>query len=450
MKPTIDDALNAYRDDKRGKVVDMRDYYDYGNEADTDEVEVLPASFPVAHAGCLHGVAGRFAQAACEKSEADPVGVLAHFLVWAGAYFGNDAALEMGEVIAPPREMAVTVSSSGGGKGTAKSPVNRLMKQFLNPLLMESGRLPIQYRDGPMSSGEGLAHAVRDASETIDEKTGQPLDAGIEDKRLMIVEEEFSAVLDAAKREGNTISSAIRRLWDDGCYSPIIKKNASTTTDAHVCFVGHITYEELIKKLQSTEYTNGFANRILWCCIRRPKIVTIPERIPDNQMQAFASELLQAVLFAQSTKVLTMTPEALKLWDKVARGLATQKSIMSERARPHVLRLATIYALLDCTDRVSAEHVTAALHFWDYCTASAIYIFDGAENEDEEKIVAALRKHGGLTTSEITALVYSNNIKSKALNDLLKSLESKSKITRSTRPNASGKGKPATLFSLSA
>jgi len=416
-----------------------------------DDTSTLPAAFPVADAGCFYGVAGEFAKAACVKSEADPIGVLIHALVWVGAYFGNKAVLRLGDVDAPPRLKAVTASITGGGKGTAANPVRRLMHEYVNPLLVSMDSLPIQYKDGPMSSGEGLAWAVRDPSDMTDKETGEPIDPGITDKRLMIVEEEFVAVLQAARREGNTVSAAIRRFWDSGNFSPMTKGNRVTVTNAHVCFIGHITYDELVKTLQQTEYTNGFANRILWFCIRKPKIVAVPERIPQKQMTSYAADFAQAIQFAQKTNNLELSAESLMLWETMALPLATQDTEMSERARGQVLRLACIFALLDCTDIVSPAHLAAALHIWDYCTASVAYIFERSENEEESKLLAAIRKHGGgMTTTEISVSVYQKNMKSADLNALLKSLESKGKITRETRPNATGKGRSSTVFKASA
>ena len=37
--------------------------------------------------------------------------------------------------------------------------------------------------------------------------------------------------------------------------------------------IGHITVEELRRNLTETETSNGFANRFLWCCVRRSKLL---------------------------------------------------------------------------------------------------------------------------------------------------------------------------------
>ncbi|UJS22916.1 hypothetical protein [Thiothrix winogradskyi] len=412
------------------------------------EIEDAPSEFPIPHEGCYYGIAGRFAFDACQQSEADPIGVLIHLLTWAGAYFGNKAVLRLGDVEAPPRLFSVTASSAGGGKGTAASPVRKLMQDYVNVQLRKLGLPLALYRDGPMSSGEGLAWAVRDPADTDDED-GNPTDKGVPDKRLMILEEEFAAVLQAARREGNTVSAAIRRFWDTGNFSPLTKNNRVTVTDAHVCFVGHITYEELVKRLEQSEYATALASRILWICVRRPKIVAIPESIPVVKMLHYADEVAKAIQFSSDLNELSLSPESLELWSTLALSLAKVNSPMSERSRVQVLRIACIFALLDCTDQVMPKHLHAATHIWDYCLGSVAYIFEGEQNEDEGKIIAALRKHGGLTTTQIRVNVFQQNIKSAAMNTLLKSLETQGRIKRTVKHRSDGRsGKPATIFEL--
>ncbi|MBU0656322.1 MAG: replication-relaxation family protein [Gammaproteobacteria bacterium] len=412
------------------------------------EVEEVPAEFPIPDEGCFYGVAGRFARDACMQSEADPIGVLIHLLTWVGTYFGSKAVLRLGDVEAPPRLFSVTTSTSGGGKGTAAAPVRKLMLEYVNVQLRKLGLPPALYRDGPMSSGEGLAWAVRDPADTEDED-GNPIDKGVTDKRLMILEEEFAAVLQAARREGNTVSAAIRRFWDSGSFSPLTKNNRVTVTDAHVCFVGHITYEELVKRLEQSEYSSALASRIIWICVRRSKIVPVPESIPVGRMLNYADAVAKAIQFSSDTNELSLSPASLDIWSNMAVSLAKESSPMSERARVQVLRMAGIFALLDCTDRVMPQHLEAASHIWRYSVGSIAYIFENDENEDAHKLLTALRKHGALTTTQIRVSVFQQNIKSATMNTLLKTLEAQGKIKRIVRPRKDGKrGKSATVFEL--
>jgi len=62
----------------------------------------------------------------------------------------------------------------------------------------------------------------------------------------------------------------------------------------------------------------------------------------------------------------------LPLRNKVTRQEALQRV---GRAEAQVVRLALIYALLDCAREIRAEHLRAALAIWTYCEASARFIW---------------------------------------------------------------------------
>lgn len=414
-----------------------------------DESENLPAELPTPDDACFYGLAGRFALEACKNSEANPMGVLMHFIAWSGAYLGNASALHLGDTVtAHPRFMVVTVGTSGAGKGTAAAPVRKLMHQYVNKRLYKMGLDTIGYKDGPMSSGEGLAYAVRDPVMGID-KDGNPtvIDEGVKDKRLFVLEEEFAAVLQASKRLGNVISAAIRRFYDpSGSFAPMTKNLPVTATNAHVGFVGHITVDELMKELDQTEYTNGFANRILWVCINRPKIVVFPDGIPTETMDSYAAELIDTVRYAQQGHSLTMSEGARALYSTVGLALAKQQGSFAERARLQVLRLSTAFALLDKTNVIQQEHLMAALAIWDYCTESVRYLFDETTNPNEEKLLHALKINPAMSQTQIYKSVFGSNMEAKKIGQLLKQLEAKGKIKREETQGA-GKRK-TTVFSL--
>ncbi len=115
-----------------------------------------------------------------------------------------------------------------------------------------------------MSSGEDLIWNVRDAQEK---------DPGIADKRLFVVETEFSQALKSMSREGNCLSSVIRQSFDDGILRTLTKNNPAVATGAHVSIIAYITLEELRRLMSETDALNGFANRFLWCCVRRSKLL---------------------------------------------------------------------------------------------------------------------------------------------------------------------------------
>ncbi len=110
-----------------------------------------------------------------------------------------------------------------------------------------------------LSSGEGLIWAVRDKIYKNEEvkDNGRPtgevtevlVDVGEQDKRLLVVEEEFASVLQAVSRHGNTVSALIRQAWDNGKLRTLTKNNPTKATGAHISIVGHITHQELCRLL---------------------------------------------------------------------------------------------------------------------------------------------------------------------------------------------------------
>jgi hypothetical protein len=84
------------------------------------------------------------------------------------------------------------------------------------------------------------------------------------------------------------------------------------------------------------------------------------------------------------------------------------------RAEAHVLRLALIYAALESTKgkrEISLAHLQAALAIWDYCEASARFIFGAALGDDTaDEILRYLKTVGadGATRTDISK-VFSRN-----------------------------------------
>jgi len=108
-----------------------------------------------------------------------------------------------------------------------------------------------------IGSGEALIDAFRE-----------------QDRRALVIESEFSRLLAVISREGCTLSANIRDAWDGGTLSVRTRQNKLHVTGAHLSLVGHITKQELLRRLDDTEIANGFGNRILWICAKRSK--TLP------------------------------------------------------------------------------------------------------------------------------------------------------------------------------
>jgi len=412
--------------------------------------------WPVLNRAALPGLAGDFVDLATANSEADPAAVLTTLLVRFGCEAGGpDPATRphmfIGDSRHEPRLFAVVVGQSGKArKGTSAAPVKRLFG------LGASGISMAVTSPGPLSSGEGIVHHVRDELRVweVDKKTGVGIwmlkDPGISDKRLFICDEELASGLRCTKREGNTLSTALRGFWDDGTVQPLTKSSPTKTTKAHVSIVAHITLEELGRVLDDVELFNGFANRFLWTLARRTKLVSRPRPMPTGELAALQGVLLERIRFAHSVGLMTMDSAACELWDEAYPTLSIDRGGMFGavvgRAEAQAQRLTMVYALLDGKPVVGLKHLEAALAFWRYSEASAAYIFGGRQADPlREKILAALRTAARSMTATELHRALGNSFSGEQLQTALEALATCGLVVHEKEAT---KTKPRNLFRL--
>jgi hypothetical protein len=212
-------------------------------------------------------------------------------------------------------------------------------------------------------------------------------------------------VLKQSARTGNILPATIRQAWDSGDLRNLVVMNPRRATGAHISVIGHISKDELLRQLTETDAANGFGNRFLWYCSRRSQL------LPDGGgLPAFGDivgRLCASVAFAQSAGEIGRDAEARVIWHKVYGPLSEGKpgllGSMIARAEAQAMRLAVIYAVLDCSPVVTKDHLLAGLAAWQYCEDSARYIFgERLGDPTADTILAALREHrDGLTRTQI-------------------------------------------------
>ncbi len=384
--------------------------------------------FPTLSDDALYGLPGNLVQAIDPHTEAHPAAVLVNILVYFGVAVGDAPHGLVGSKRHTLNVNAVHVGdTSKGRKGTSMAEVDALFKEA-DPIWHDTRIM------GGLSSGEGLIYNVRDASDKKD-KDGAPLDEGVRDKRLLVVEEEFASVLKVAVREGNILSPVIRQAWDSGDLRTLTKNSPLHATGAHIGAIGHITRSELRRYLTETESGNGFANRFLWVCTRRSKI--LPDGGGHPAYGSLEADLDRALMFGRRlTQPLMRDEEARAIWHTVYEKLSDGKpglaGAVTSRAEAQVLRLSLIYAVMDESPSVRAEHLIAALALWDYCEASACFIFGRMAGDPvADRILMALRDagHAGLTGTDINDL-FKGKMSATRLHATLNDLEAGGVITR--------------------
>jgi hypothetical protein len=227
-------------------------------------------------------------------------------------------------------------------------------------------------------------------------------DAGVADKRLLLIESEFSGTLKVMARRENTLSDVIRQAWDGKNLHTLTKGDTQRATGAHVSIVGHIVRDELRRHLHETE-TNGFGNRFLWVCTRRSKKLSRGGSVPE--MEALVERLRAAVAAARQMGPVEWSEMTIPLWDAaydvLTEGLPGLIGAVTGRAEAQVLRLATLYAVLDGRAERDVDHLLAALAVWDYCEASAKYLFARGERLEQRLLELLEQAPRGLTRAEL-------------------------------------------------
>lgn len=364
-----------------------------------------------------HGVAGDLVRLIEPHSEADPVALLIQFLVAFGNLIGRKAHFKAEADCHFTNLFAVMVGRTAKGrKGTSLGQVQRITA-VIDGVWNGTRNL------GGLASGEGLIWAVRDeirVKSPVREK-GRVVeyediisDAGETDKRLLAIEPEFARVLQTAERESNTLSAIIRQAWDTGNLRILTKNHPVSATEAHISIIGHITGDELRRLLTNTAAGNGFANRFLWVCTCRSK--SLPEG-GDLQSVSFAviiRRVQAAADFARTVETMRRNDEARAIWRDVYPELSEGKpgllGAVTSRSESQTMRIACIFALLDCSSEVGAVHLRAALAVWAYCEDSARFIFgDSLGDPIADEILRELRAHSeGLTRTAIRELFTRN------------------------------------------
>lgn len=386
----------------------------------------------------FHGLAGDYVRRIEPHTESDLAAILlqilvavgnvvgrtGHFLVEADKHYLNLFAVLAGET---------SRSRKGTSWGHARSAIERV-----DPTWRE------RFGSG-LSSGEGLIHAVRDPQFDDD---GGLIDAGVDDKRLMVVESEFVSPLRVITRDGNILSPIVRAAWDESRLQVLAKNTGEVATNAHISIIGHITIIELRGVLREREMANGFANRHLWAAVRRSNSLPDGGKLKPDDIRDLDVRLKAALLLARVRGEMIRTPEAAELWREMYDDLTSERDdlvgAITARAEAQVMRLACIYACLDKSSVVQPDHLLAAKALWDFCRRSVEFIFGEALGHTvADRILAELRSHSrGMTRTDIRDL-FSRNRRAGEIEAALNLLQERGLVRVTTETTG---GRPATIW----
>jgi hypothetical protein len=411
-KGDVSDFLNAGGTVKQLlEIMDNTDFYEPSSLTSSKSYHrnesMIRRPIPVLSDKALYGLAGKFVETILPHTESDKGALLLQMMVGFGNIIGRSAHFVVEATRHYTNLYAMIVGNTSAAKGSS-------IKQVLNILNRLDETWAEKCVRSGLSSGEGLIEAI-----------------GENDRRLFVKESEFASVLARQSRDSNVLNSVLRELWDDGSSNVMNRKfNAVTTSNAHLSLVGHITPEELGKRLNVTDLVNGYANRFLFAYVRSSKELPDGGNLPEHEMYELVGYFETARRFAQDIGEMKRDEAANKLWRAVYSRLVEDKAgtfgKVVARGRAQILRLSCLYALLSCSSVVKRVHLEAALALWQYCEDSAAYIFEhNAIGTKAQKLLDELLRASpnGLNVTEQNAL-FNRNLKSGELDKIHAELES--------------------------
>ena len=395
---------------------------------------------PVMHSAAYYGVAGEWVRLVDPHTEADPAATLLQFLIAFGNAAGRRAHFHIGATKHYLNLFGCLIGATNAGrKGTS-------LEGALLPIRLIDEAWADRCQATGLSSGEGLIDTVRDPQIQAD----QMIDAGVQDKRLLVIETELAAPMQRMGRDGNTLSTIVRQAWDGGRLQTMTRGNPMRATDAHISIIAHITPEELRRLLTANEQTNGFANRFLWCFVHRSKYLPFGGRIDEALLGPIHAHLMDALEFAAQPREIVMSRDAAAAWEGYYRQLTADLpgvvGAMTARGAPMVRRLACIYSCLDFSEKVELVHLEAAMAIWNHCRESVEYVFGNGDGGDLARLIDWIDNRGGSVTVREVARTAPRRYRRNAeewLEKLIAAGEGNWNI-----PDCPGPGRPRNLFRL--
>jgi hypothetical protein len=377
------------------------------------------------------GILGEITAAAGPTTEADPVGIYASLLAGTGVIIGPGPHVQVGNTRHPLLIWPLLLGRTGSGrKGEATATAEiflRIAVPDAYPDITVSG----------LSSGEGLIERIRD------EHT--------EDKRLLVIEPEFTSVMARSRREGSTLAAVQRQAWD-GRALTVLNRQQLKASASHVAIIGHITPREFRLRLAEADLTGGTYNRYLPFFVERGKLLPIPEGVSEEAKRSLSSRLADRIEEAKQARRIQFDGEATQLWSgelypelAAADDEDQAEAEFTRRAAPYCLRIAGLLAVLDNRSLISKSDLAAAGAAVRYAIASARYVLDRQARDPRlDRIRRAVDAAGtaGLSRSAVSGL-FSRNLTKEVLDELLVQLVADGAYEESH--TATG-GRPALMY----
>ena len=376
----------------------------------------------------FYGIIGRVVETFEPYTEAAPVAIAVQFLAAFGNAVGRGPHFVIGETVHHLNEFVALVGkSSRSRKGDASHIALRTLR--------DADREWAASIASGLSSGEGLIHGVRDPVEKINSKGERIVaDEGVSDKRLLVLESEFSGALKQFAREGNVLSNVLRDAWDGKAVLRSLTKNSPTrASGAHISVIAHTTPPDLGAYLGNVEAANGLGNRFVFVLVHRAQLLPDPGRAPADAVARLVDEVRETLDFARRVGEIRRTPAAAAVWEHLYPELTREQpgllGNLLARSEAHVARLSALYALSARGEQVDVEHLQAAVALWEYAEQSTAIIFANRSGDrTADKLFAGLQPGRSMTVDEIRHEIFASHVDKTLLDNALAVLEYRGQV----------------------
>ncbi len=399
--------------------------------------------WPVLDSAAMHGPLGEWVQAAADHTEADPAAILATGLVASGVAAGRSPFMRAGNARQGASLFTLVVADTPKANRGLSWTIVRELVTAIDPHL---GRARVL---AGLGSGRGVIDALVGPPPRGSERFGQPPFQGAND-RLLVVEPSFVRALATAARPSSSLQMVIRNAWGGERLEVAGRGRKAVAEHHHIGVVAHATHDQLRGSLSLTDASASLVNRFLFVLARRQGIVVDEGNVPGELTRSCGRRIAENLAKVRSAGQLQRTPEGEVLWREAYAHLAEDDpggllGIALARGSRHAMRLSLVYALCDGSSVVGANHVKAALAFWDYCRSSASVILADEQNDLADDLLGALEAAGaaGLTLSEQIDH-FARNVPAGRLEEARRRLEAAG-LAITTRERRSSMGRPATI-----
>src|SRR5262249_5432515 len=159
--------------------------------------------------------------------------------------------------------------------------------------------------------------------------------------------------------------------------------------------------------------------------------------LDEHNVAELGTATMEAFTIARTFTHITMKPEAAQIWTDAYKHLSKDVpgllGAVIARGDAQTLRLALLYALLDQAPQIERSHLEAALALWDFCEASARYIFaDFSGDPVTDTILRAVRRAGadGMSRWSIANELFGRHAPSDKIEAALSRLLAEGKVRR--------------------